>query len=131
MLRGGPAARFGAYLAKERSNTLAVRCQDRFHQLTEATDSSSPFFAPWSVLRIVLILLVAALMLDVALASEWTDPFRKSGTWILVGVTVGVALRGLGGNQGERERQGDDLWRRLSLGVWIVTALGGLISLLL
>jgi len=65
------------------------------------------------------------------LAPHWTDPFREPWTWVLIGVAVGVALRSLGRILGEEGRPGGGRLRRLSLGVWIVTALGGLISLLL
>lgn len=81
------------------------------------------------MLRVVLILLLGALGLEIVLATQWTEPFREPGTWVLIGVSTGVALRGLGRALTRRERKGEDLLRRVSLGIWVGTALGGLISL--
>ncbi|MFB6273256.1 MAG: hypothetical protein ABEL51_10230 [Salinibacter sp.] len=98
--------------------------------VTESADSSTPSLATWSILRIVLVLLVAALVLEMVLASQWTEPFWESSTWVLIGVVVGGALRGLGRVLAQRQRTGALLLRRLSLGIWIVAAFGGLVSLL-
>ena len=74
-------------------------------------------------------MLTGALILDVVLASSWADPFREPETWVLVGVIVGMVLRGMGQWLARRGCTGGEICRRLSLGVWAAAALGGLISL--
>ena len=98
--------------------------------MPESSESPVPTLATWSMLKAVLVLLMGALVIEIALAPHWTQPFQEPGTWILIGVVVGVALRGLGRVLSRRQKHGEALMHRLSLGVWIVTALGGLISLL-
>jgi hypothetical protein len=92
--------------------------------------SSLPDLATWPVFGVIVGLLLAALVLEIALSSHWTDPFREPGTWVLIGVAVGFGLRGLGHWRGWRDRRGEQTLRWMSLGVWAVTALGGLASLL-
>ena len=93
--------------------------------------SALPDLATWPVFAVIIVLLLAALVLEVMISSSWTEPFREPSTWVLIGVVVGVLLRGVGQWLGRRELRGEETLRRLSLAVWIVTALGGLVSLLL
>lgn len=93
--------------------------------------SSLPDLATWPVLYTIIGLLLGALALEVALSSHWTDPFREMETWVLIGVVTGVALRVAGRWLTRRGRRGEDTLRWLSLAVWTVTAMGGLIGLLL
>jgi len=83
------------------------------------------------VLGLVLALLTAALVLDMALAEPWTAPFGDPGTWVLLGVLVGAGLRGLGMWWARQDGGSDVLLRRLSLVVWGMAALGGLVSVFL
>ena len=92
--------------------------------------SSFPDLATWPAFGVIVGLLLAALVLEIALSSHWTDPFREPGTWVLVGVATGFVVRGLGRWRGRRGRPGEQALRRMSLGVWAVTALSGLASLL-
>lgn len=92
--------------------------------------SLAPALKP-SVLGVVLALLTGALVLDVVLSSHWTGPFREPGTWVLIGVVAGVAIRGVGQQLARQGRKGQATCRRLSLAVWMIAALGGLISLIL
>jgi hypothetical protein len=96
------------------------------------TSNRSPFpdLATWPVFCTIVALLVGALLLDIVLSAHWTDPFTESGTWVLIGVVVGVMLRGLGAWRARRGWGGEERLRRASLVVWGVAALGGLISLL-
>lgn len=95
-----------------------------------------PDLATWPVFGVIVLLLLAALVLEIALSSSWTDPFMEPGTWVLIGVATGFVLRGAGhwwahrGRQGDRGGQGEQMLRRVSLAVWLVAALGGLVSLL-
>ncbi len=93
--------------------------------------SALPDLATWPVFGVIIALLLGALVLDVVLSPHWTEPFREPGTWVLLGVVVGFALRGVGQWRARRERGGEQVLRRLSLAVWAVAALGGLLSLLL
>jgi len=90
-----------------------------------------PDLASWRVFSVIVALLLGALGLEIALASHWTDPFRESETWVLVGVGVGMAFRAVGGWLARRDWPGEETLRRLSLGVWVAAALGGLLGLLL
>lgn len=77
----------------------------------------------------IVALLLGALALEIALSPHWTDPFRESETWVLVGVGLGMAFRAVGGWLARRGRPGEETLRRLSLAVWAVAALGGLVGL--
>jgi len=92
--------------------------------------SALPDLATWPVLGTIVLLLVGALGLDIALAAHWSDPFRESSTWVLIGVVVGGVLRGAGAWRTRQGRGGDDRLRRAGLVVWGVAALGGLVGLL-
>ncbi|MFB6279518.1 MAG: hypothetical protein ABEK75_08425 [Salinibacter sp.] len=92
--------------------------------------SAFPDLATWPVFCTIVALLVGALAIDIALAAHWSDPFAEAGTWVLMGVVVGVGLRALGAWRSRQGLGGDDRLRRLSLAVWGATALGGLVSLL-
>ena len=97
----------------------------------EAPNSSMlPDLATWRVFGVIVALLLAALVLEIALSSHWADPFRESSTWVLIGVAVGFVVRGVGHWRGRRGHFGEETLRRMSLGIWAVTALGGLVSLL-
>ncbi|WP_103029063.1 hypothetical protein [Salinibacter altiplanensis] len=89
----------------------------------------SPDLASWRVLSVIFVLLLGALALEIALSSRWTDPFRESETWILVGVGMGMVLRAAGGWLTRRGQPGEETLRRLGLAVWAVAALGGLVGL--
>lgn len=92
--------------------------------------SPLPDLATWPVFGVIVLLLLAAFVLEIALSSHWTDPFTEPGTWVLIGVAVGFMLRGLGHWRGRRGLRGEEVLRKLSLWIWAVTALGGLVSLL-
>lgn len=93
--------------------------------------SMLPDLATWKVFAVIVALLMAALVLEILLASHWTDPFTEPGTWVVIGVGAGLVLRALGGWLARRERPGEETLRRLSLAVWIAAALGGLVGLFL
>ncbi|WP_263787129.1 hypothetical protein [Salinibacter grassmerensis] len=90
-----------------------------------------PDLASWRVFSVIVALLLGALALEIALASHWTDPFRVSETWVLVGVGLGMGFRAAGGWLARRGRPGEKTLRRLSLVVWAAAALGGLVGLML
>ena len=92
--------------------------------------SMLPDLATWRVFSVIVSLLLAALVLEIALSTHWSDPFRESSTWVLIGVGIGFVLRGVGHWRGRRGHSGEETLRRMSLGVWVVTAVGGLVSLL-
>lgn len=101
------------------------------HSDWEAPNRSMlPDLATWPVFGVIVLLLLAALVLEIALSSSWTDPFREPGTWVLVGVAVGFVLRGGGHWWARRGGQEEQTLRRMSLVVWLLAALGGLVSLL-
>ena len=97
--------------------------------VSDSTPPSTPACATWPVFGTITVLLTGALILDVALSPSWADPFREPETWVLVGVIVGMVLRGTGQWLARRGCTGEEICRRLSLGVWAAAALGGLISL--
>lgn len=99
-------------------------------EMKSPNHSSFPDLATWPVFGVIVGLLLAALVLEIALSSHWSDPFREPSTWVLIGVALGFVLRGLGHWRGRRGRSGEEILRRMSLGVWAVTALGGVLSLL-
>lgn len=90
-----------------------------------------PDLATWPVFGVIVLLLLAALVLEIALSSSWTDPFMEPGTWVLIGVATGFVLRGAGHWWAHRGGQREQMLRRMSLAVWLVAALGGLVSLFL
>jgi len=101
------------------------------HSEWEAPNHSMlPDLATWPVFGVIVLLLLAALVLEIVLSSHWTDPFREPGTWVLIGVAVGFVLRGGGHWWARRGGQGEQTLRKMSLAVWLVAALGGLASLL-
>lgn len=79
----------------------------------------------------VLGLLGAALVLEFFVAVPWTAPFSDSGTWVLIGVFVGFALRVTGRHLGAEQRTGERALRWASLAVWASAAVGGLLAWLL
>ncbi len=87
--------------------------------------------ASWRVFSVIVVLMLGALALEIVLSSHWTDPFRESETWVLLGVGLGMACRALGGWLARRGWSGEETLRRLSLAVWVAAALGGLVGLLL
>jgi len=93
--------------------------------------SMLPDLATWKVFTVIVALLLAALVLEILLSSHWTDPFTDPGTWVVIGVGMGLALRAVGGWLGRRGRPGEETLRRVSLVVWIAAALGGLVGLFL
>lgn len=98
----------------------------------DSSDGSMlPDLATWKVFAVIVALLLAALVLEILLAAHWTDPFRESGTWVVIGVATGLALRAAGGWLARRGRRGEETLRRLSLAVWIAAALGGVVGLFL
>ena len=97
--------------------------------MSDSAPPSTPACATWPVFGTITALLAGALILDVALSPSWADPFREPETWVLVGVIVGMVLRGTGQWLARRGRRGGETCCRLSLGVWAAAALGGLISL--
>lgn len=79
----------------------------------------------------VLGLLGAALVLELFVAVPWTRAFADPGTWVLIGVFVGFALR-LGGRALRRHGyRGAGALRWTSVVVWAASALGGLLAWLL
>jgi len=90
-----------------------------------------PDLATWKVFIVIVALLLAALGLEILLSPHWTDPFTEPGTWVIIGVGTGMALRALGGWLARRGRPGEETLRRMSLAVWIAAALGGLVGLFL
>lgn len=92
--------------------------------------SSFPDLATWPVFGVIVGLLMAALVLEIVLSPNWSDPFMEPSTWLLIGVAIGFVLRGLGHRRGRRGLRGEKTLRRMSLWVWAMTALGGFVSLL-
>jgi hypothetical protein len=76
----------------------------------------------------VLGLLGAALLLELYVAVPWTAPFADPGTWVLIGVFVGVALRVAGRRLRAAGHSGEQVLRWASLAVWAAAALGGLLA---
>lgn len=107
--------------------------------MPDLSSSAPPSLATGPVLWLVLVLLAAALGLDMVLSSHWTDPLGEPGTWVLFGVLTGAVLRHFGQRRarkrvedGQEDGQEDGRrLRRLSLLVWGLSALGGLVSLFL
>jgi hypothetical protein len=98
----------------------------------DASDGSMlPELATWKVFTVIVALLLAALVLEIVLSRHWTDPFLDPGTWVVIGVGMGLALRAAGGWLARRGRSGEEALRRLSLAVWIAAAVGGLMGLFL
>lgn len=98
----------------------------------DASDGSMlPDLATWKVFTVIVALLLAALVLEIVLSRHWTDPFYDPGTWVVIGVGVGLSLRAAGGWLARRGRSGEETLRRLSLAVWIAAAVGGLVGLFL
>jgi hypothetical protein len=79
----------------------------------------------------VLGLLGAALLLEFVVAVPWTAPFSDPGTWVLIGVFTGFALRVTGRRLGTRHQDAEHTLRWASLAVWAAAALGGLLAWLL
>lgn len=79
----------------------------------------------------VLILLGAALVLEFFVAVPWTAPFADPGTWVLIGVFMGFALRIAGRRLGTEGNWGEEALRRASLVVWAAAAAGGLVAWIL
>jgi hypothetical protein len=103
--------------------------------VSDLSSSAPPSLATGPVLWLVLVLLAAALGLDMVLSPHWTDPLGEPGTWVLFGVLTGAVLRHFGqrrARKGAEDGQEDGRrLRRLSLLVWGLSALGGLVSLFL
>ncbi len=88
-------------------------------------------FDPEPILWWVLVLLGAALVLEVYIAVPWTEPFFAPSTWVLIGVFVGFALRLAGKRLREAGRAGGKTLRWISVAVWTLSAGGGLVAWLL
>lgn len=76
----------------------------------------------------VLGLLGVALLLEFFVAVPWTAPFSDPGTWVLIGVFTGFALRVTGRRLGAGGYGGEQALRWASLAVWAAAALGGLLA---
>lgn len=98
--------------------------------MTSPNRTALPDLATWPVFCTIAALLVGALAIEIFLSDPWTDPFLEASTWVLIGVVVGVGLRGVGAWRSRRGWGGEGCLRRASLAVWTATALGGLLSLL-
>ncbi|HKL87529.1 MAG TPA: hypothetical protein VJ884_00895 [Salinibacter sp.] len=79
----------------------------------------------------VLVLLGAALGLEFYVAIPWTAPFRDPGTWVLIGVFVGFALRITGRRLQAKSGSAERALRWASLLVWGAAAVGGLVAWIL
>jgi hypothetical protein len=79
----------------------------------------------------VLGLLGAALLLEFYVAVPWTEPFTDPGTWVLIGVFLGFALRLAGRQLSQRAYAGEAALRWASLAVWAAAAAGGLVAWIL
>lgn len=79
----------------------------------------------------VLGLLGAALGLEFLIAVPWTAPFADPGTWVLIGVFVGFALRVTGRHLQASDYGGELILRWASLVVWALAAVGGLLAWIL
>jgi len=79
----------------------------------------------------VLGLLGAALVLEFFVAVPWTAPFYDPGTWVLMGVFLGFALRITGRRLRTGSRWGEPTLRWASLVVWTAAAVGGLVAWIL
>jgi hypothetical protein len=99
--------------------------------MSDFPDHDAEPFDPEPLLWWVLVLLGAALGLEVYIAVPWTTPFTDPSTWVLIGVLVGFVLR----LAGRRLRAAGQGWRRAlrwaSVAVWTAAAGGGLLAWLL
>lgn len=96
-----------------------------------SNQSPLPDLATWRVFGVILALLFGALVLEAVLSPHWTDPFRDPGTWVLIGVVIGVVFRGAGRVLTRWGYEGEARFRWLSVAVWSLALLVGLVSLLL
>lgn len=85
-------------------------------------------FDPEPLLWWVLVLLGAALILEIYVAVPWTAPFTDPGTWVLIGVFVGFGVRLAGRRLSAAGRSGESVLRWVSVAVWTLAAVGGLLA---
>lgn len=88
-------------------------------------------FDPEPLLWWVLVLLGAALVLEVYIEVPWSAPFTDPGTWVLIGVFVGFGVRLAGRRLGAAGRSGERILRWVSVVVWSLSAAGGLLAWIL
>lgn len=99
--------------------------------MSDFPDHDAEPFDPEPLLWWVLVLLGAALVLEVYIAVPWTAPFTDPSTWVLIGVFVGFALRLAGRRLSAAGGGGERVLRWISLAVWALSAGGGLLAWLL
>lgn len=87
-----------------------------------------PLFSSNTALQWALGLLLAALLLEITLARNWTDPLQDPGTWMLFGVLSGWGLGILARRRLALARPGGQALRWASVLVWTATLVGGLLG---
>ena len=88
----------------------------------------SPLFSSDTALRWALGLLVAALCLELYVSQSWTQPLQDPGTWVLLGVLLGLGFRALGRRRAARGASGAALLRWMSIGTWGLSVIAGLLG---
>jgi len=90
-----------------------------------------PLFSSKTLLRWTVGLLTAALLLDLVLAQNWTEPFAEPSTWTLLGVLLGMGCRTAAQRRVAHDPEGARTLRWLSVAIWAVALGAGLVGWLI